>query len=242
MIEKIINNYSLHVFENKEELFLNLSQLIENEINSTLNFKERCQFCICGGSTPKGVYSLLSKKDLIWEKVDLFLGDERVVNPQSEDSNTLMIRNSLLKNFGSNASFYEIFNNVTLDEDIAKEKLIKELNKKCQGNPPSFDLTLLGLGDDGHTASLFPYESSNLSDDYVIYSFGKGLKRISLTPKILSLSNKVIFLVCGSSKQLALKRLLDSKESFERTPAKLIKPNSQILVFSDLEASKYLSI
>ena len=242
MIEKIINNYSLFIFKNKDELALNLANLIEKEIDYSLNTKEKFQFCICGGSTPKGVYSLLSEKDLAWEKVDLFLGDERCVNPKSQDSNTLMIRNSLLKNFGSKASFYEIFSDLKFDEDVAKEKLINELNKKCEGSLPSFDFTLLGLGDDGHTASLFPYERANLSDDYVIFSFGKGLKRISLTPRILSLSKKVVFLVSGASKQLALKRLLDSKESFERTPAKLIKPNSQILVFSDLEASKYFSI
>ena len=242
MIEKSINNYSLCIFENKEELFLNLCELIENKINHTLIEKERFKFCICGGSTPKSLYNLLSKKDLFWERVDLFLGDERCVNPLSEESNSQMIRNSLLNNFGSKASFYEIFKKGFLEEDIAKENLIKELIEKCSGNPISFDLTLLGLGDDGHTASLFPYESNNNVDDLVIYSFGKGIKRISLTPKILSLSKKVIFLVCGFSKQIALKRLIDKIESSERTPAKLIKPDSQILIFSDFEASKGLSI
>jgi len=242
MIEKIINNYSLKVFENKNELFLNISNFIQDEINQSLKVKERFQFCICGGSTPKSVYSSLSKRELFWEKVDLFLGDERCVNPQSDQSNTQMIRNSLLKDFGSKASFYEIFDEGRIDEKVAKRNLINELNRKCYGNPPVFDLTLLGLGDDGHTASLFPYEENNDSDDLVIFSYGKGLKRISLTPKILSLSKRVLFIVSGSSKQIALERLIDSEESFDRTPSKLIKPNSQIIIFSDLEASKFLSI
>ena len=242
MIEKVINNYSLRVFRNKEELFFNLSDLIENRIIHILSEKERFKFCICGGSTPKPFYNLLSKKDLFWERVDLFLGDERCVNPESEESNSLMIRNSLLNNFGSKASFYEIFKKGNLEEDIAKENLTKELNDEFSGNPISFDLTLLGLGDDGHTASLFPYQSKNNVNELAIFSFGKGIKRISLTPKILSLSKKVIFLVCGASKQTALKRLIDIMESSERTPAKLIKPDSQILIFSDLEASKGLSI
>ena len=75
-----------------------------------------------------------------------------------------------------------------------------------------------------------------------IFSEGKGLKRISLTPKVLSSSSKTIFLVSGASKQLALKRLLDKNESQERTPSKLVKSSGQILIFCDEESSKELLI
>ncbi len=242
IIHKEIKNYTINIFKDKDEIFLNLANFIEKEINQSLREKNRFQFCVCGGSTPKPVYSSLSKKELPWERVDVFLGDERFVSPKSKESNSLMLRKSLLNNFGAKASFYEIFNDGFIDENIAKDNFEKELMKKCSGNPPVFDLTLLGLGNDGHTASLFPYKTNNSSEDLVIYSYGNGLKRISLTPKILSHSNKVVFLVCGSTKQIALKRLIDSNESFERTPAKLINPNSQILVFTDLEASKDLVI
>ena len=242
MIEKRINNYCLFIYNDKNELSANLSTFIEKQIQELTSLKNRFQFCICGGSTPRSVYKILSERDLPWEKVDIFLGDERCVDPKSEDSNTLMVKNSLLKNFGSKAFFYEIFSNCKIDEALAKQNLLKQLNKKCEGNPPVFDLTLLGLGDDGHTASLFPYQKNNNSNDFVIYSQGKGLKRVSLTPKILSASSKVVFLVSGPSKQIALSRLLDKEESTDRTPAKLIRPNSEIVVFCDLEASKYLSI
>tara|TARA_Y100001970_G_scaffold50655_1_gene64069 strand:+ start:14587 stop:15327 length:741 start_codon:yes stop_codon:yes gene_type:complete len=240
--QKEIKNYSIYIFKDKNEISLNLANFIEKEINQSFREKNRCQFCVCGGSTPKSVYNLLSKKELPWERVDVFLGDERFVSPKSEDSNSLMLRKSLLNDFGSKASFYEIFNEGFINENMAKDNFKKELLKKCSGNPPVFDLTLLGLGDDGHTASLFPYKTNNSSEDLIIYSYGNGLKRITLTPKILSLSKKVVFLVCGSTKQTALKRLLDSNESSERTPAKLINPNSQILVFTDFEASKDLVI
>jgi len=240
MINKIINNYSLYIYKNKNELSCELSNFIEREIYQSLKINERFQFCISGGSTPKSVYELLSKKDLSWNKVDLFLGDERCVSPKSAESNSLMIRNSLLKDYGSKASFYEIFNEGEINEEYSKNNFINHLKAKCSGYPPVFNLTLLGLGDDGHTASLFPYKDNNDADDLVIYSYGKGIKRISLTPKVLSLSRKVIFLVSGSSKQIALKRLIDCNESVKRTPAKLIKPQSQILVFSDLEASNNL--
>ena len=73
-------------------------------------------------------------------------------------------------------------------------------------------------------------------------TFGNGLKRISFTPKVLSASRKIAFVVSGSSKKIALKRLFSNSESSDRTPAKLIKSKSKILVFSDLEASKDLDL
>ena len=75
-------------------------------------------------------------------------------------------------------------------------------------------------------------------DDFVIFNEGKGLKRISLTPKVFSASSKIIFLVSGASKKLALKRLLDEKESNDRTPSKLIKSSNQISIFCDQESAK----
>ena len=241
MIEKLIDNYHLIIFKDKSELSIKVSDYISDRIKKNLKAKDRFQFCVCGGSTPKNIYSFLSEKELNWEKVDVFLGDERCVNPKSEESNTLMINNSLLNNFGSKADFYNIFSDEKINEDISKKLLLDELKKKCDGYPPIFDFTLLGLGNDGHTASLFPYKDNN-TDEFVMTTFGNGLKRISFTPKVLSASRKIAFVVSGTSKQIALKRLFSNSESSDRTPAKLIKSKSEILVFSDLEASKDLDL
>ena len=244
MIEKSFDEYNLYIYKDKLELSSNVSNFIENQIIQSIKIKDRFQFCVSGGSTPKSVYQLLSKRDIEWEKVDIFLGDERCVDPKSELSNSLMLRNSLLTKYGSKAFFYEIFSDKKVDDNVSKQLLISKLIEKCDSNSntPSFDLTLLGLGDDGHTASLFPYQKNNNVDDLVIFNEGKGLKRISLTPKVLSASTNIMFLVSGASKQLALKRLLDKNESLERTPSKLIKSSNPISIFCDEESSKELLI
>ena len=238
MIEKVKNGYSLNIYKDNLELSTAVFKFIESHIIHTLKKKDRFKFCVSGGSTPQSVYQLLSKSNLGWDLVDVFLGDERCVDPNSELSNSLMLKNSLLTNFGSKSFFYDL----KADDEAIKNQFISKLFEKCGSNPPTFDLTLLGLGDDGHTASLFPYQKNNNVDDFVIFNEGKGLKRISLTPKVLSASSKILFLVSGASKRIALERLLDQKESPERTPSKLIKSINQISIFCDQESAKELEI
>ena len=242
MIEKSKNGYILKIFKDKLELSSAVFKFIESQIIHTLKIKERFKFCVSGGSTPKSVYQLLSRSNIRWEMVDVFLGDERCVDPDSQLSNSLMLKNSLLTNYGSKAFFYEIFSDLKADDEAIKKLLISKLIEKCGAPQPSFDLTLLGLGDDGHTASLFPYQENNNIDDFVIFNQGKGLKRLSLTPKVLSASSKILFLVSGTSKKLALQRLLDEKEPYDRTPSKLIKSVNQISIFCDQESAKELLI
>jgi len=238
MIEKVKDGYTLKIYKDNFELSSAVFKFIESQIINTLKKKDRFKICLSGGSTPKSVYKLLSNSDLRWDMVDVFLGDERCVDPNSELSNSLMLKNSLLTNFGSKAFFYEIFSDVKANDEVIKSLFISKLIEKCGSNLPSFDLTLLGLGEDGHTASLFPYQKNNNVDDFVIFNEGKGLKRISLTPKVLSSSSKIVFLVSGASKKLALERLLNEKEPSDRTPSKLINSSNQISIFCDQESAK----
>ena len=100
---------------------------------------------------------------------------------------------------------------------------------------------LLGLGDDGHTASLFPgTEAPTVRERWTTIGRGKGLERITLTAPVLSASRQVIFLVSGDKKREALRRLLDPDESSDRTPAKLVQPDSQIVVLADHAACEGL--
>ncbi len=232
-------NYIIEKVSDPVQLAYLASQIIASYINLTLEKKERAQLALSGGSTPASAYRLLGKEYLAWERVDVFLGDERWVDSNDESSNARMLRETLLSSEpGSNASFYPVSTTEQLNPNKSAEVFSGLIQKVCIGKPPIFDLMVLGLGEDGHTASLFPgTKSLKVKDSWTTVSEGKGLARITLTSPVLSSANKVIFLVCGSNKKHALKRLLDPCESSERTPARLVQPNSEILLLVDEAAS-----
>ena len=98
MIEKVKNGYTLNIYKDKLELSTAVFKFIESHIIHTLKKKDRFKFCVSGGSTPKSVYHLLSNSDLPWDMVDVFLGDERCVDPESNNSNTFMLKRTLFQN------------------------------------------------------------------------------------------------------------------------------------------------
>ncbi len=237
-----MNTYKINSFSNKDELANSTAKQISDEIQQILAVKERAQIALSGGTTPSNAYKILAKYDLPWHRVDIFLGDERWVDSTHESSNALMLKKTLLSESpGSKACFHPTLTNKldTPEENSTEfQTLLKSI---CHGHPPVFDLILLGLGEDGHTASLFPYSDAlSITDRYVAVGYGKGQARITLTAPVICAAKKIIFLVSGSSKKTALKRLIDPMEPPERTPAKLVKTSNQILVLVDVDAASLL--
>jgi len=234
-----MTKYEVQVLKDKNSLAQAASDLIAQIVESTLKIKSKAKIALCGGSTPKAAYSLLGKKYLEWTNVDFFLGDERWVDNKSEDSNCFLLNNSLFKegNPSLSASFFSVSTVELASPEESADDYETILKNNLDGDPPKFDLILLGLGDDGHTASLFPGSDALFERDSLItVGEGKGHKRITFTSKLLSSADNVVFLISGSAKQTALKRLLDQSESWERTPAKLVSPNSEIIVLADKAA------
>ena len=234
-----MTKYEIRASEDKNSLAKAASDLVAQIIESTLQIKSRAKIALCGGSTPKAAYSLLGEKKIEWTKVDLFLGDERWVETESRESNCFLLKNSLLKegNPSLDASFFSVSTVELRSPENSAKDYESILRNNLDGDPPKFDLILLGLGDDGHTASLFPGSDALFERDSLIaVGEGKGHKRITFTSKLLSSADKVVFLISGSAKQTALKRLLDHSESWERTPAKLVAPTSEIIVLADKDA------
>ncbi len=196
-------------------------------------FKERriLRVALSGGQSPIPVYQALAhSKKIEWSRIQLFLVDERYVPLNSEDSNYRMIQESLIEPAGNVRKFYSYNTRETLKKLAAQYQAMLELLK-----PPLFDLVILGLGADGHTASLFPHDPAlHESRRLVVHTVRPGAEpqdRLTLTfPAILS-SEKIVFLVQGKNKAVVLDRWLHGSASLDDLPAKGVLAHPDIEVF-----------
>jgi len=230
--------YRLIVAESAEDLARQTAQAIGSTLDLVLAQRDRAQIALAGGETPRATYRQLGHQHLPWDRVDVLLGDERWVSASDPSSNARMVRETLMAEApGRQARLHPV------PTDLASPQLGAEtygelLHQLCAGTPPALDLVLLGLGDDGHTASLFPGTAApTITDRAVTLGEGKGLPRVTLTAPTLSAARRVLFLVSGAGKVQALKRLLDPLESTERTPAKLVQPDEEVWIFADRAAA-----
>ena len=230
-----MTNYRIERASDADALARRASETIAAQISLVLDQRDRCRIALSGGSTPAKAYSLLGQEHLPWDRVDVFLGDERWVAADDDSSNARMLRRTLLAEGPGAAALFHAVPTVELpDADASADAFAQLLTTICPGNPPVFDLMLLGLGDDGHTASLFPgTEAPTIVDRWATVGRGKGLDRITLTAPVLSAADQVMFLVSGAGKRQALEQLLNPTGSVDVTPARLVQPASTVVVFAD---------
>ena len=205
---------------------------------------------LAGGSTPRGLYSLLASEDyqreVNWDKVHIFWGDERAVPPNHPDSNYLMAHQTLLDQVQLPAkNIHRIHGE--LDPKEAANQYVLELTSFFAPSPggfPQFDLVLLGLGEDGHTASLFAGTKALLEKTrWVAENHVPKLNewRITLTPPIINASKNVMFLVSGERKAKALRGVHEGNQRAEKFPAQMIQPMAgEIIWFIDKSAGALL--
>ena len=189
---------------------------------------------LSGGSTPRATYKLLAKKDLSWDCAELFFGDERFVPPDHKDSNYRMVRESLLSSPSVNPrKLLAIPTDGTLQSaaDRYDEVLRQQYGAgTLEAGVPLFHLTLLGLGDDGHTASLLPGQPILKEMDRwaAAVPHGRGEPRVSLTYPAINASELILFLVSGADKRDALAQARGGIG-----PAGGIKPQGEVLWLTD---------
>jgi 6-phosphogluconolactonase len=200
---------------------------------------------LAGGSTPRALYRLLAdpgapfRARIAWPAVHAFFGDERAVPPDSFDSNARMAREALLDHVPV-GSVHRIAGELGADEAAARCEA--DLRAHFGDAPvPRFDLVLLGLGSDGHTASLFPGSPALAVRDRWAVAGPPGLPplvpRVTLTLPVLDAARAVLFLVAGADKAAPLRRLVRPRAGEEPIPAARVHPQGELLVLADEAAA-----
>ena len=223
-----------------QELFAAAAEEVVRAANDAVAERGRFTIALSGGSTPKNLFNLLAtnaRTVLPWDRMFFFFGDERHVPPTDPESNYRMADESLLSKVPVPPG--NVFRIAAENPDAAAaaaayEKTLEKFFALQPGQFPVFDLILLGMGPDGHTASLFPgtaglQEKSRL----VIANWVEKFKtsRITLTLPVLNAARCVTFLVSGTDKAPALHAVLDSDAPGEQYPSKLVRPTDGKLIW-----------
>lgn len=206
---------------------------------------------LAGGSTPKSLYQLLAtdefRNQIDWQKVFFFFGDERNVLPDSVESNFRTADENLLKPLQIPAE--NIFRWQTELEDAEKiaeiyVQTIQKFFNLAKNEFSRFDLILLGMGDDGHTASLFPFtDALNETERIAVSNHVKKLKtnRLTFTFPTINNSANIIFLISGAAKANALKEVLEGEFQPEKFPSQFVNPqNGNLFWLIDAPAAQLL--
>jgi 6-phosphogluconolactonase len=212
-----------------------------------LSGKAHLNIAVSGGTTPEGIFRKLSdlkKGEINWNKVRLFWVDERCVPPDNPESNYRMVKKSLIDNIrmpGENIFRIQGEAEPIAEADRYGTLLSKEL--PLLHKIPRFDLVLLGLGTDGHTASIFPHNISLFSSATncaVSTHPVSGLKRITITGRVINNAADVVFLVKGQEKAEIVRALI-SGDDYSEYPASLVNPlNGYLTWLTDINAASLI--
>lgn len=240
----------IRILTTPQELFAAAAEEVIGLANDAVSSRKRFTVALSGGSTPKSLFNLLAtngKSTLPWERMFFFWSDERHVPPTDPDSNYRMADEAMLSKIPvppANVLRMEAENPDATAAAAAYEQTIRKFFQAGDG-VPKFDLILLGMGPDGHTASLFPgtdglQEKSKL----VIANWVEKLKthRLSFTLPLINAARCISFLVSGTDKAPALRAVLEGNEAGEQYPAKLVQPkDGKLIWFVDRAAASGLS-
>ena len=238
-----------HIYKNKKELSNELALWICDLINSTLKNQEFVTLAISGGETPKNLFKQLASEDfkekINWKKIQIFWGDERVVPFEDERNNAKMAYDILIDHIHIPATQVHVMR-TDIEPVFAAKEYEKILHTHFDNTVKSFDLVLLGMGDDGHTLSIFPGSPLLEADEQnwvnAVYNEDQQMYRITLTPVIVNRASHIAFMIAGSNKAEILKQVIEGKYMPSTLPAQLIKPeNGELHWFLDKETANKLT-
>ena len=248
-----IQQSNIHVFSDCPSLFQAVADHVIEQGTQTIKAKGTFSIALSGGSTPKSLYALLAstqyRSRLDWQRVEFFWGDERHVPPDHPESNYRMAYETLLSPLGIGANRIHRIHGENPEAGTAAvqyEQRIRSRLGNASLQTPQLDLILLGMGPDGHTASLFPgTEAVHENTKWVTAPWVEKFHafRITMTPALINCAHQVTFMVSGKEKAQVLKAVLEGEYQPDILPSQIIRPQSGRLTwFLDQEAAQDLSI
>lgn len=210
----------------------------------------RFTIALAGGSTPKKLYALLAgepyRSQIDWTSVEVFWGDERCVPPDSEDSNFHMAQEALLSKVPIPTSQVHRMPADQPDHEAACQAYTAEIRRTFGTDGiPSFDLIQLGIGPEGHTASLFPHQASLHEQQRLVMPVTVPKpppERLTFTPPLLNAARHVLFLVAGAEKADVVHAILEGEYQPDEYPAQIVRPtNGEVTWMLDTAAASKLT-
>ncbi len=227
----------IRTLPNPESVCREAAALVVRRARLSVTRRQRFVVALSGGHTPRRLYEMLAgppyRDEVAWEKTHVFWGDERCVPVDDGRSNGRMAREALLDHVPvPPTQVHPIL--CHRKPEMTARQYGDLLHDFFCGKAPVFDLILLGLGENGHTASLFP-QAEILKDrsswTASIYLEAQGMHRVTLMPAVINRARLVVFLVTGDSKASVLKEVLDGPADPFRLPAQLVRPRSGELIW-----------
>jgi len=226
----------VRIFSDSEAVAAAVADLFIDVAQTALADRGTFRVALSGGNTPRRAYQLLAEEPrrlaLPWTDVFVYFGDERCVPPEDELSNYRMASKAFLDSVPiPHANVHRIRGEA--DPGVAANNYASIIRTDL-ADPPRFDLVLLGLGPDGHTASLFPGSPPDLHDSVLVravFAESQAMWRVTMTPKLINLARTVAFAVEGTEKAEILAKVLEGPVDPTTYPAQVVRPSSGRLLW-----------
>ena len=225
--------YQLNEFDSRTDLDQRLAAEVAELLSKAIVEKGRASIAVSGGSTPKGFFQALSRYDLAWNQITVTLADERWVEFADQASNTRLVHEALLQNNAQAAQFFPLKRDGELTEQA-----LELINREAVESLLPFDVLILGMGEDGHTASLFPCSAEieqGLSTAAAVLKVEPTTaphQRVSFSFNALQQAGKTVLHICGAAKKTVLEQAIANRDS-KKMPisAFLHHPSNQLDIY-----------
>jgi 6-phosphogluconolactonase len=224
---------NLHIYKTPEETALAVAELILKKAKEKNKQSLPFNIALSGGNTPELLFTLLAKEyinSIPWHFVRLFWVDERCVPPTNEESNYGMTYKNLLKYIPiHDANIFRMFGEVDPQLEAIRYQNLLDVQLEKKNGIPQFDLIILGMGADGHTASIFPDNLKLLHTEQTV-AFAvhptSGQRRITITGKVINNAEEVVFMITGTTKATVLRQIIKCEPGYKNYPASYIHSQS----------------